>query len=73
MLTDLNMPDVDGFELIARLRADERRCRLPVIVLSAATDPKARERALQAGANAFFAKPYSLVEVRTKLEDLLHG
>lgn len=71
VLTDLNMPLVDGFELIAHLRARKKFSSLPVLVLSGCTENGAAKRSLALGANAFFAKPYSPVEVRRKLEELL--
>ena len=71
VLTDLNMPLVDGFELIARLRASVLFANIPVLVLSASTEYGAANRSIELGANAFFAKPYSPLEVRKKLEELL--
>lgn len=71
VLTDLNMPLVDGFQLITHLRASNRFFALPVLVLSASTEYGAARRSIELGANAFFAKPYSPLEVRKKLEELL--
>jgi CheY-like chemotaxis protein len=71
VITDLNMPRMDGFELIARIRADARFGRLPIIVVSADTDPATPERIGLLGADAFFAKPYSPAQVCRKLEQLL--
>ena len=73
VFTDLNMPVVDGFGLIASLRRSEKHRTLPIIVLSADTDPKTPERVRTLGANAFFAKPFSPAAVRSKLEELLHA
>jgi CheY-like chemotaxis protein len=73
LLTDLNMPKMDGFELIAWLRASKRHANLPVIVLSGDADPSTPERARQLGADAFYAKPYSPVEVKNTLERLLNA
>ncbi|MFN3324064.1 MAG: response regulator [Bryobacteraceae bacterium] len=73
VLTDLQMPRVDGFELIERVRSNPKTGELPIIVLSGATDPAAPERTYELGANAFFAKPYSPSAVRSKLEQLLDG
>ena len=42
MVTDLNMPRMDGFELIRRVRADQRLSGMPIIVVSADTDPRLR-------------------------------
>ena len=70
VVTDLHMPQADGFDLIRRLRA-ETGSRLPVIMISGDSDPRIPGRALAEGADAFFAKPYSPGEVRRKLEQLL--
>jgi len=73
LVTDLQMPRMDGFELIERVRADSRLAGLPVIVVSGDTDPRTPERISQLGVNAFFSKPYSPAEVREKLEHLLNA
>jgi len=71
VVTDLNMPRMDGFELIQRMRADRRLASVPIIVVSADTDPATPGRVAELGACAFFPKPYSPAEVRRKLEQLL--
>jgi CheY-like chemotaxis protein len=71
VVTDLNMPRMDGFEFIQRIRAQPRHQRLPIIVVSGDTDPGTPDRLAAIGANAFFPKPYSPAQVRIKLEQLL--
>ena len=71
IITDLNMPRMDGFELIQRVRADGRTSALPIIVISADTDPGTPERVARMNVDAFFAKPFSPAQVRRKLEQLL--
>jgi two-component system, chemotaxis family, chemotaxis protein CheY len=71
VVTDLNMPRMDGFELIERIRAEPRHKRLPIIVVSGDTDPHTPARLAALGADAFFGKPYSPAQVRMKLEQLL--
>ena len=71
VVTDLNMPRMDGFEFIERIRAEPRHRRLPIIVVSGDTDPGTPDRLAFLGANAFFPKPYSPAKVRLKLEQLL--
>jgi two-component system chemotaxis response regulator CheY len=71
IVTDLNMPRMDGFELIRRVRDDQRLSATPIIVVSADTDPETPERVTQLGVSAFFPKPYSPAEVRRKLEQIL--
>jgi len=73
VVTDLNMPQMDGFELIRRIREDEGIPQVPIIVVSADTDPDTPERIAQMKVDAFFAKPYSPAQVRRKLEQLLHA
>lgn len=71
VVTDLEMPRMSGYELIAHLRSDPRYSRLPIIVSSGSVDPEAPRRALGIGADAYFSKPYSPGELRQKLETLL--
>jgi CheY-like chemotaxis protein len=73
IITDLNMPRMDGFELIRHVREDGRTSRLPIIVVSADTDPQTPERIAQMHVDAFFPKPFSPAQVRRKLEQLLHA
>jgi CheY-like chemotaxis protein len=73
IVTDLNMPRMDGFELIRRIRADVRLAATPIMVVSADTDPQTPQRIAQLGVNAFFAKPFSPAQVRRKLEQILNG
>lgn len=71
IVTDLNMPQRNGFELIGQLRSDQRYSHLPILMVSGDSDPRLPERALAEGASAFFAKPYSPAAVRRKLEQML--
>jgi CheY-like chemotaxis protein len=73
IVTDLNMPRMDGFELIRRVRSDQRLSRTPIIVVSADTDQSTPERIGKLGVDAFFPKPFSPVQVRRRLEELLDG
>jgi CheY-like chemotaxis protein len=71
VITDLNMPRMDGYELIRRLRGDTRLSATPILVISADTDPSTPGRVAQLGVSAYFAKPFSPAEVRRKLEQIL--
>ena len=71
LVTDLNLPSMDGFELIERVRSDSRTAGLPIVVVSGDNDPRTPERLLRLGADAYFGKPYSPAQVRQKLEQLL--
>ena len=71
IVTDLNMPRMDGFELIRRIRGDRRISATPIIVVSADTDPETPEKVARLGVNAYFPKPFSPAQVRRKVEQLL--
>ena len=71
LVTDLEMPFLDGFELIRRLRQQERFAMVPIVVVSGDSNPQASERALSLGADAYFAKPWSALEIQKKVQDLL--
>src|SRR5262249_11966359 len=71
VVTDLEMPLLDGFELIRRLREQERFARLPIVVVSADSNPRTSERVLRLGADACFPKPWSALQVQEKIQELL--
>lgn len=71
LVTDLHLPHMDGFELIEAVRAHPRRSSLPILVISGDSDPRTPARLAGLGANAYFSKPYSPAEVRSRLEQLL--
>jgi two-component system, chemotaxis family, chemotaxis protein CheY len=73
VVTDLQMPGMDGFELIRFIRSEPKHKDLPIIVVTADTDPAAPERALRLGANAWFGKPFSPAALRRQLEQLLEA
>src|ERR1051325_3701624 len=73
IVTDLNMPRMDGFELIRRIRQHRKLFATPIIVVSADTDPNTPDRIAQLGVSAFFPKPYSPAQVRRKLEQILNA
>jgi diguanylate cyclase (GGDEF)-like protein len=69
IVLDLQMPGMDGFQVMDGLKADESESYLPVIVLTAQSGAKLR--ALQAGAKDFISKPFDLVEVKTRIHNML--
>ena len=69
ILLDLQMPGMDGFEVIEGLKANEADSYLPVLVVTA--QPGHKLRALKAGARDFISKPFDLVEARTRIRNML--
>jgi chemosensory pili system protein ChpA (sensor histidine kinase/response regulator) len=58
MLLDIEMPRLDGFEVVTRVRHEERLASMPIVMISSRTGDKHRERAIGLGANGFLGKPY---------------
>lgn len=69
ILLDLQMPGMDGFEVMEILKREAQDSYLPVIVLTA--QPAHKLRALQAGAKDFISKPFDLLEVKTRIHNML--
>jgi len=69
ILLDLEMPSMDGFQVMEGLKKIETDGYLPILVITAQPDHKLR--ALDAGARDFISKPFDLVEVRTRIRNLL--
>ena len=69
ILLDLQMPGMDGFQVIESLKSNAADSYLPVLVITA--QPGHKLRALQAGAKDFVSKPFDLVEVRTRIHNVL--
>ncbi len=64
ILTDMMMPDIDGVGLIKRLRETPAWADIPVVVISAYSEPEIQENAFEAGASGFISKPFSATELR---------
>ena len=69
ILLDLQMPGMDGFSVMEGLKTNDSESYLPVIVLTA--QPGHKVRALRAGAKDFISKPFDLLEVKTRIHNML--
>jgi DNA-binding NtrC family response regulator len=69
ILLDLQMPGMDGFQVIEGLQADNPKGYIPVLAITA--QPGHKVRALEAGAKDFISKPFELVEVKTRIRNML--
>jgi len=71
ILLDIDMPYLDGFGVMAQLAPLYVNDYMPILVLTADRSPKTRQQALQSGAKDFASKPYDLIEVLTRIKNLL--
>ncbi len=71
ILLDLMMPGLNGFDLLTQIRADDQLRYTPVIVLTAASDPSSKLRALELGATEFLSKPVDESELKIRVRNSL--
>lgn len=73
VVTDINMPDIHGLELISFIRSDPRYAATPLVIISTESSEEDRRRGLALGANAYLVKPFSVPDLLRVVEDLLAG
>ena len=71
ILTDINMPIMDGLKLVKRVRTDPVHKDTPVIIITTEGADEDRKRALELGANAYITKPIQAPQVIAKVKELL--
>jgi two-component system chemotaxis response regulator CheY len=71
ILTDINMPIMDGLKLVKRVRSDPMHKETPIIIITTEGSTEDRQRALQLGANAYITKPIQAPQVIAKVKELL--
>lgn len=72
ILLDINMPEMGGYEVCRRLKAEEKLKNIPVIFLSAMSEPADKIEAFAAGGVDYVTKPFQFEEVRARVETHLH-
>jgi len=71
IITDINMPIMDGLKLVKRIRSDDSYKDVPIIVVTTEGSQEDRSRALALGANAYITKPIQGPQVVSKVKELL--
>lgn len=71
VISDFNMPEVDGLEFLRRLRADARFQNTAFILLTGRADKELVTRALQSGANNYLVKPFTVGVLKQKIEQVV--
>jgi signal transduction histidine kinase len=73
ILTDINLPDLSGREIIVRLRSDPRLATVPIVALTAQQHSFERDKTFVAGATGYITKPIDIETLTTKIEEYLKG
>lgn len=72
-IIDLMMPGISGYDVTRQLRANPATARVPVLILTARSQPMDRQMALNAGATSFMSKPVSSRELTSRIAEILSG
>jgi ligand-binding sensor domain-containing protein/signal transduction histidine kinase/DNA-binding response OmpR family regulator len=71
IVSDINMPEMDGITLVKKLKADKRTSHIPVILLTALTEEVQQLKGLETGANDYITKPFNFEVLNAKIKSLL--
>ena len=72
LITDLNMPEMDGKELLHRVKASPKTTHIPVVVITSVANPAKEKELISLGALAVLTKPVTPADLMTKLEHLIN-
>jgi len=70
MITDINMPRMDGFGLVEAVRAQDRHAALPILVLSTESSDDKQDRGRAAGVDGWLVKPFSPAQLASAIESV---
>jgi two-component system chemotaxis response regulator CheY len=73
VVTDINMPDINGLELVSFIRRNEKYADIPLVIVSTEGSERDREKGLRLGADAYMVKPFDPEMLRQVVLDLLAG
>ena len=73
IITDINMPDINGLELISFIRNNENYRNTPLVIISTESSERDREKGMSLGANAYLVKPFAPDQLQQLLRDYLES
>jgi DNA-binding response OmpR family regulator len=71
VVLDLALPEVDGWAVLGRLRAEPRTAEVPVLIVTARDDAETQQKARLAGANGYLTKPFDVGKFRSAVSELV--
>jgi two-component system cell cycle response regulator DivK len=73
VITDINLPDIDGYEVTESLKKDRKTAHIPVIAMTANVMKKDRQNVLEAGCDGYISKPIDIDDLPAQIESFLKG
>ena len=71
IVTDINMPDINGLELVSFVKGNQAHCSIPLIIISTESSDRDRQKGLSLGADAYLVKPFEPDDLLQIARDLL--
>ena len=71
VLLDIMMPEVDGYELLEKVKSGDKNVSMPIIIVSAKTDSSSIKEALEKGAYDYITKPLNVYDIKNKVKSAL--
>jgi two-component system, chemotaxis family, chemotaxis protein CheY len=72
VITDINMPIMDGLKLVQRIRTDKIHKKVPIIIITTENSNEDKQRAMALGASAYITKPIQAPQLVSKVKELLN-
>lgn len=72
IITDINMPDINGLELLNYVKNDAKYSDTPILIISTESSAEDRDRGMKAGASAYLTKPFKPEELLSMIKGLIH-
>ncbi|GAB4424867.1 MAG: response regulator [Anaerolineae bacterium] len=73
IITDINLPDIDGYEITDTLKRDAKTAHIPIIAMTANVMKKDRENVFQAGCDGYISKPIDVDDLPGQVENFIKG
>jgi len=71
IILDIMMPGINGYEVCSRIKGDEKTMSIPIVIVTALNERKAKIKAIEAGADDFLNKPIDIIELTARVKSLL--
>jgi CheY-like chemotaxis protein len=71
IISDLNMPKLNGYELLKEIKSSKRFSSIPFIIFSTSTNPLDKEKCIKAGAQEYIEKPFTLSQYHTIVDKVI--
>ena len=71
ILLDIMMPELDGYQILDKVKSEDKNVNIPVIVVSAKTDSSSIKKALEKGAYDYITKPLNVYDIKNKIKSAL--